>query len=328
MMSGVPASDPTPDPVVRGRGAGRFGRGAVGLAIGLVLGVLGATLGLHGAGRVIGTVANAGHGGDPPAAAEPTLALPASSGAESMQGSTGRGLVSSKDGYTLADVAAPRAAGVAGQLTFTIRGPGGEPVRDFATVMMRPMHVYVVRADLGAFHHLRPTAREDGTWSVPLTWRSPGPYRVMAEFSAVDSRDGIHHLVLGRTLKVPGTYRPAILPKPSTTAVVDGYRVSLSGNVGDAYSSGSLRLHVTRQGEDVASLQPYHGSFVYVTCFRAGDNALMRTIPVEQPDSAHALGGPKLTLMPVFPAPGDYRMFLEFRTFDEIRTASVTMHAP
>ena len=66
-----------------------------------------------------------------------------------------------------------------------------------------------------------------------------------------------------------------------------------------------MRLHVTRQGEDVGSLQPYLGSYVVVTCFRHGDNALMRTVPVEAPESARSLGGPKLTLKPVFPASGE-----------------------
>jgi hypothetical protein len=188
--------------------------------------------------------------------------------------------------------------------------------------------VYAVRADLAEFVHLRPTMNVDGTWSAPVTWAKPGPYRVMAEFSAIDERDGIHHLVLGDTLTVQGRYKPAKLPEPSATAVVDGYRISLTGSLPDAYSSGSLRLHVTRQGEDVASLQPYLGTYVFVTCFRVGDNALMRTVPVEAPDSVRSLGGPKLTLKPVFPAPGDYRMFLEFRTFDQIRTAALTLHAP
>lgn len=326
MMTSVPES----------RARTRVGRGTLGLAAGVVLGVLGATVGVQGAAHVVDRVAGArgdavtaaDPGGAGPAAAAETVAAQAPDDGDSVLGSTGRGLVHSRDGYPRTDVTGPRTPGVPGRLRFTITGPDGLPVRNFAPVMTRPMQVYVVRADLGDFVHLRPIAEKDGSWTANVTWSGAGPYRVLTEFSAVDARDGIHHLVLGRTLTVPGRYRRAALPHPTASAVVDGYRITLSGQVADAYSSGSMRLHITRQGEDVASLQPYLGSYVFVTCFREGDNALMRTVPVEAPESARSLGGPKLTLKPVFPAPGRYRMFLEFRTFDQIRTASLTLHAP
>ena len=194
--------------------------------------------------------------------------------------------------------------------------------------MTKPMQVYVVRADLTDFHHLRPVQAADGTWSAPLTWARAGPApgrggvlrdrRARGDAPPRPRRHG-HR---------PGPVPPQPLPKPAASNTVDGYRVALTGHAPDAYSSGSLQVHITREDEDVASLQPYLGSYVVVTCFHAGDNAVMRTMPVEAPEGPRALGGPKFTLLPVFPRSGDYRMFLEFRTSDEIRTAAITLHAP
>jgi hypothetical protein len=312
----------------------RSDRWVTGLVTGLVVGVLGATLGQHTV-RLAFSALDGGAPVDepgPPDHAPPPDAYAGlnavATGQADPSGATGTGLVATKDGYTLAGVTGPTAVRSPGRLRFTITGPDGGPVRRFAPVLTKPMQVYVVRADLAEFHHLRPVQAADGTWSAPLTWARPGPYRVVAEFSAVDAREGIHHLVLGVTAVVPGRYRPVPLPGPASSSTVDGYRVALTGRAPDSYSSGSLRLHITREDEDVASIQPYLGSYVVVTCFHAGDNAVMRTMPVEAPEGPRALGGPKFTLLPVFPRPGDYRMFLEFRTSDQIRTAALTLHAP
>ncbi len=303
----------------------------VGLVAGLVVGVLGATVGRHAVHLAFSAVTGTSAGEDPgPADHAPAPETYATDRAEQVtaEAVNGTGLARAKDGYRLDAVTAPTKAGTAGKLRFTVTGPDGSPAREFAPVMTKPMQVYVVRADLADFHHLRPTMGADGTWSAPISWKRPGPHRVMAEFSALDARGGIHHLVLGTTVKVAGKYVPEALPAPASSATVDGYKIKLTGQAPDAYSSGNLRLHITRQDEDVASLQPYLGSFVVVTCFNAADNAVMRTVPVEVPEGPSALGGPKFTLTPVFPKSGDYRMFFEFRTFDQIRTATLTLRAP
>jgi hypothetical protein len=309
----------------------RTDRWMAGLVTGLTLGVLAATVGQHAVHLAFSAATGGSTGDDPgPPDHAPAADTYASTPVVSADpaGPTGTGLVAAKDGYSLTAVSGPAAPGVAGRLRFMISGPAGTATRTFAPVMTKPMQVYAVRADLTDFHHLRPVLRSDGTWTAPLTWARPGPHRVVTEFSALDERGGIHHLVLGVTVTVPGTYRPLPLPKPRSSSTVDGYRVALLGRAPDAYSSGSLQVHITRENEDVASLQPYLGSYVVVTCFHVGDNAVMRTMPVEAPESPRALGGPKFTLMPVFPQSGDYRMFLEFRTSDEIRTAALTLHAP
>lgn len=309
----------------------RTDRWLAGLVTGLAIGVLGATIGEHAVHLAFSAAAGGSTVDDPgpPDHAPPAVALTdAAAVAADPAGATGTGVVAKKDGYGLTAVSGPATAGVAGSLRFAITGPDGAVTRHFEPVLTKPMQVYVVRGDLTDFHHLRPAQRPDGTWSAPLTWARPGPHRVVTEFSALDSRGGIHHLVLGVTVTVPGTYRPVPLPKPAASSTVDGYRVALLGRAPDAYSSGSLQVHITREDEDVASLQPYLGTYVFVTCFHVGDNAVMRTVPVEAPDSPRTLGGPKFTLMPVFPKSGDYRMFLEFRTSDEVRTAALTLHAP
>ena len=92
-------------------------------------------------------------------------------------------------------------------------------MRDFDVEHTKRMHLIVVRRDMTGFQHLHPTQAPDGTWSVPLTLRDAGSYRVFADFSRRRQ---------GRTRSPPtspSTARcaPRPLPAPATSVDVDGY---------------------------------------------------------------------------------------------------------
>jgi len=213
---------------------------------------------------------------------------------------------------------APAAAGlrlVAGDTTltpgrstrfaFAIQDAHGEVVRDFAVEQARRMHLIVVRRDLRRFQHLHPAQDASGRWSVSLTLPDAGVYHAFADFQTGGARHA-----LGADLFAGGRFEPLALPAPSTTARTAGYDVALRPGP----KSGELRFTVTRDGLPV-ELQPYLGANGHLVMLRAGDLAY---------EHVHPLTGGELAFDTAGAAPGTYRLFLQFRHADRVRTVAFT----
>ncbi len=144
-----------------------------------------------------------------------------------MDSATPAGLEVSSGGYTLTDVTAPGRAGEPGTLTFRILDDTNTPVVDFDLLHEKKLHLIVVRNDTSEFRHVHPSLAADGTWSIDWAWPAAGTYRVFADF---DPTDGTQ-LTLGRNFDVAGEFTPAPLPAKSATSTVDGYTVTLDGDL-------------------------------------------------------------------------------------------------
>lgn len=237
-------------------------------------------------------------------------------GASSAPNDTPGGLQVSQNGYTLNPLTTVK-AGEPGDFRFTVTGPDGEPVTDYQVQHDKKLHFIVVSRDLTTFRHLHPVEAGDGVWSVRLTLEDPGAYRAFADFVPT----GGSGLTLGTDLLVAGDYEPRALPEAARTATVDGYTVSLAGNLIPGQAS-KLTLSVSKDGEPVTDLQPYLGAYGHLVALRAGDLAYLHVHP-EDSDRA----GPDVTFYAEVPSSGDYRLFLDFKHGDEVRTADFTAQA-
>ncbi|MGN5379491.1 hypothetical protein ACQ4WX_26080 [Streptomyces lasalocidi] len=97
--------------------------------------------------------------------------------------STGNGLAAAEDGYKMTATAATLPAGKATDYRFTVTGPDGKPVTDFAVDQTKRLHFYAIRSDLTGFQHVHPTMAGDGTWTAPLAALQPGTWRLYASFT-------------------------------------------------------------------------------------------------------------------------------------------------
>lgn len=237
-------------------------------------------------------------------------------GASSAPNDTPGGLQVSQNGYTLNPLTTVK-AGEPTDFRFTVTGPDGEPVTDYQVQHDKKLHFIVVSRDLTTFRHLHPVEAGDGVWSLRLTLKDPGAYRAFADFVPT----GGTGLTLGTDLLVAGDYEPRALPEAGSTATVDGYTVSLAGNLIPGQAS-KLTLSVSKDGEPVTDLQPYLGAYGHLVALRAGDLAYLHVHP-EDSDRA----GPDITFYAEVPSSGDYRLFLDFKHGDEVRTADFTARA-
>ncbi|MEO3886687.1 hypothetical protein [Nonomuraea sp. B5E05] len=294
----------------------KLGSYVLGLAV-----VFGGALGV---GKVVGPV------GTPPAEDHAAMTAPtagASAGhgehaTEQVNDDTPGGLQVSDNGYTLNPLTATIKPDEPTDFRFSVTRPDGEPVTDYQVEHGKKLHFIVVSRDLSTFQHLHPTEAGDGVWSVKLTLPGAGAYRAFADFVPT----GGNALTLGTDLLVAGDFEPKALPQASRTASVDGYEVTLDGELTPGQSS-KLTLKVSKDGKPVPDLQPYLGAYGHLVALRARDLAYLHVHPDGEPGDGKTKAGPEIVFYAEVPSTGDYRLFLDFQHKGKVRTADFTLGA-
>jgi hypothetical protein len=202
--------------------------------------------------------------------------------------------------------------GKASTLRFRIADADGRPVHDFSVEHEKRMHLIVVRRDGQGFQHLHPTMDATGTWSVPLTLKQAGAYRVFADFKHDERAQ-----TLAADLAVDGSANYGPLPAPATTATTrDGYEVSLDEQSVQAGQEAELRFTVRRDGK-VVRTEPYLGAGGHLVALREGDLAYLHVHPGDD-------AGTSIPFMTEFTTAGRYRLYLQFKHAGRVHTAEFT----
>jgi hypothetical protein len=230
------------------------------------------------------------------------------------------GLQISQDGSTLEVLSGGMTAGTPTEFAFRVVGEDGHAVTRFATSHDKRMHLIVARRDLSGFQHVHPTMDPDGTWRVPLTLPAAGDHRVFADFK----REGAaENMTLGADVPVAGAYTPTPLPPAALTANVEDFTVTLSGKLTPGESS-RLTLSITRAGVPVTDLEPYLAAYGHLVALRQGDLAYLHVHPDGVPGDGVTKPGPAIVFFAEVPSAGTYRLYLDFKHGDVVRTAAFT----
>jgi len=240
-----------------------------------------------------------------------------------MHTSVGDGLGASLNGYTLDAVALSGSARSA-HLSFRILGPSGAPQLQFSLDQTKLLHLYVVSEDLSSFHHVHPVLDSTGTWQADLPRLRTGTHHVVASFVAIASDSSELGLILGADVLVEGDARLRPLPPETATATVDGYRVRLSGDLLLAQPS-EIRVEVARDGQP-ADLVPYLDTWVHLSAVNEESRAFVHLHPAA-PATAGSSAPEPVSLTATVPAPGRYRVFVEFATESGLHRVAFTRSA-
>ncbi|WP_433722144.1 hypothetical protein ACQP0C_20680 [Nocardia sp. CA-129566] len=230
------------------------------------------------------------------------------------------GLQITQDGYQL-QLADPIIGTGDIDFRFRILGPDGKPVTDYTAIHDRELHLIVAQRELTGFRHVHPQLTADGTWTVRLHLPEAGAYRV---FTDIAPRALGKTITLGADLAVAGAYEPRPTPEATRTAIVDGYEVTLDGELVPG-AGRLLTLTVRKNGEPVTDLQPYLAAYGHLVILRAGDLAYVHVHPNGEPGDGVTAPGPDITFHTAVPGPGTYRLFLDFKHGDVVRTAAFTL---
>lgn len=235
-----------------------------------------------------------------------------------------KGVSLAADGFALSEVEAPHATGAPGTLSFHISDAEGAPVTEFATAHDKELHLIVVRGDGSQFRHVHPVLdRNTGTWSLPWTWTEAGSYRVYADFTP--DAAGATGVTLTRTVEVAGNLTP-VEKQPTRTDEVDGFTVSLDGDLLPGESSG-LSISVRRGDEPVTTLQPYLGAFGHLVALRDGDLAYLHVHAEGAEPRPGQESGPRIDFAAEAPTAGKYLLYLDFQVDGQVHTAEFVLDA-
>lgn len=227
------------------------------------------------------------------------------------------GLLVSDRGYTLTPAPART-----GEFAFRIIGSDGRTVTAFDEAHDKRMHLIVTRRDLSGFRHVHPDMAPDGTWRVAAPFADPGTWRAFADFVPT----GGQPLTLGVDVALPGAFTPRPVPAPARTTTVDGYTVTLDGDLRPG-KTAKLTLAINRNGAPVTDLQPYLGAYGHLVALRAGDLAYLHVHPDGEPGDGRTRPGPQVTFYAEVPSAGTYRLNLDFQHAGTVRTAAFTVVA-
>jgi hypothetical protein len=253
--------------------------------------------------------ANAGYGSQSMSDASP-------GGAPMIEAVPGsNGLHAQVAGVRLAPLSHTLAAGASTTWRFRIIGCDGSPIRHFDRDNTKLLHLIVVRTDLTGYQHVHPVLTSDGTFTIKLWTRRPGSYRAIADF-VVEGRK----YVLGTSLTVPGPVQNVPLPPPALEAFTGGYGVELQRPAQlIPGQEAQLTFRITQHGQPVADLQPYLGSYGHLVALHVPELSYSHVHPISE-DRGHGA----ITFDTELPKRGSYRLFLQFRTRDQVHTVAFT----
>jgi hypothetical protein len=212
-------------------------------------------------------------------------------------------------------------------LRFRIVDGRDQTLTAYRIVHEKPIHLIVVRRDLGAFQHVHPVMEDvSKKWIVPLTFETEGPHVLFADFHP--ELPGAVPTVVRRDYFVGDTthFQPIDWPKETRGRQPnDGLAVDVSIPTVPLQAGGEekLRFAWVKQDGTPVGLEPYLGSFGHAV-------ALERKVLAYQhahPDSAASEPAQGVAVFALrFAQPDDYRVFAEFRVGGRLHTVPVTLH--
>lgn len=233
------------------------------------------------------------------------------------------GVTIAASGYAIGAITAPGETGAQGELSFVIRNAAGEAVTAYETAHGKQLHLIVVRSDGSEYRHVHPVLdTQTGTWSLPWSWGAAGTYRVYADFTA----EGGAGTTLSRTVDVAGVFAPQPPTGTQATATVDGFDVSISGDL-VAGTASELTVEVSRDGAPVTALEPYLGAFGHLVALREGDLAYLHVHAHGAEPEPGELAGPEVVFTAQTPTAGRYLLYLDFQVDGQVHTAQFVLDA-
>jgi hypothetical protein len=236
-------------------------------------------------------------------------------------------------------------------LRFKIFHPGsGEPIKKFESVHERQYHLFVISQDMEYFQHIHPEERPDGTWTIDVTLPKAGYYKVLSDFlpSGGASQFIARPLVTAGYAGDLAADSAHLVPDTVFTKTVSDITATLSTDP-PAFSVGQYG-HLTFQlsdavtGRPITDLQTYLGAFGHTLIMSEDMADYVHSHPLDilaQPDDdggppqfvippgadLEALrGGPTVTFEGLWPKPGLYRAWTQFRRHDKVSTFSFTFN--
>jgi hypothetical protein len=186
----------------------------------------------------------------------------------------------------------------------------------FALVHERRLHLFIVSTDLQYFAHVHPDLQPDATFTLRHTL-PPGEYMLIGDFLP----EGGTSQMIQRAIIVSG-------PRVSAPPRHEASGLDVSMRVDGALLPGrEARLTFTvkdaKTGAPVSDLEPYLGAPAHMLVVRSDLSDAIHAHPVEQ-----VATGPSVSFHPVIPAPGGYKLWIQFQRNGQVSTSAFELDVP
>jgi hypothetical protein len=258
------------------------------------------------------------------------------------------------------------AAGKPATWTLEISNEDGTPVKDFAVVHDKLMHLIVVSQDLSWFNHVHPQHKGDGVFTLSTQLPHAGQYKLFADYTP----KGGEHEVAQHELRVTGSNPLPVKPtlvadrmqgawmiKRAMSHAEDSppaesgtpYQVALMPMPAKLEAGKDVMLHFQVRdagGKPLNDLQPYLGAMGHAVILSSDAKNYLHTHPTDgehaghgamdhgggtqsgtgKADTSSTRGGPDVMFHTNFPTAGLYKVWGQFRHNNKIVTAPFVLN--
>lgn len=206
------------------------------------------------------------------------------------------------------------------------RTAGNARVKEFDIQHERPMHLIVVREDLGVFSHEHPEPAADGSFRLRFAFPHAGEYTLFVDVAP----KGAGGQVLPVRLKVGGkkSERFAIGAEKLTGETASG-SVQVAFTETQFVAGKTLRMSCrildAKSGAPVNDLQPYLGALGHLILVHEDGETFVHSHPDEL-DPENGRDG-HLAFLARFPKPGRYRAWVQMQRAGVVETGAFTVVA-
>ncbi len=214
----------------------------------------------------------------------------------------------------------------------------GQILRDLAVVHEHLLHLIVVSSDLEFFDHVHPILQSDGSLTLDYAFPHAGNFLLFADITPNGQRSQVFRLPItvgekssellvdDPPLTVSPTLSKSLPDDPTMTAeLIFQPRTPQSGLHTD------FLFRLTKDGRPVNDLEPYIGAMGHVVSISQDTGMYLHCHPEQllapTPD---ARGGPDIPFHTVFPHPGTYKIWGQFKRNNKVVIADfvVNVKAP
>ena len=204
----------------------------------------------------------------------------------------------------------------------------GQMVRNLMVVHEHLLHLIVVSEDLSFFDHVHPIRQDDGSFTLDYRFPHGGQYLLFADVTPYGERGQVFRM----PVTVDGEDPPPVPFRLSTTLAreIGPYHVEMIAQPRTLVAERETQLlfRLELDGKPVTDLSPYIGAMGHCVIISEDTQWYLHSHPQMFVASlpADARGGPEVAFHTIFPEPGRYKVFGQFKRGGKIIVADFSVN--
>jgi len=199
----------------------------------------------------------------------------------------------------------------------------GETVGNLLVVHEHLLHLIIVTEDLSFFDHVHPVRQADGSFTLDYKFPHGGSFLLFADITPSGERAQVFRLPVTVTGKNPPSTKISL--SPTLAREIGPYHVEMIVQprtlVAERETQLAFRLEL--DGKPVTDLNPYIGAMGHCVIISEDTQCYLHSHPQQFVAALlpNAHGGPEVAFHTMFPKPGRYKVWGQFKRGDNIIVA-------